>query len=395
MVAAVVAIVVGRVLGLIELYVLAAGALVAVSWAIATVWLRSVSLEVRRWIHPPVLTVGDRGRVDLTVTATGPFRSPRVLLVESVGRDGAVHLGLGPVRSGREVSTAYLLPAERRGVLPVGPLVAQRRDLLGLAARSTELAPCVDVVVAPRVLDLAMPQLGQGTLGRHLLAQSRRLGLGEFHGLRDYVDGDEPRTIHWRASARSEGLKVKEHTAEGVRRCIVVLDRDVADEDAFERAVVAAASLVTASDQAGLTTRFVTAADGPHGRGGVVDLRGPDVVATTLRVVSTVQPGAILQAVDRDPGEGLGLVVVVTESPDSPGWTASEQLLDPGLTRIGVFTTARAPGRFGVDATSESSLRTGWDHLCGRGVLDLGPRVLSGTGGGAARGAASTASGAR
>ncbi len=47
-----------------------------------------------------------------------------------------------------------------------------------------------------------MPELGDGILGRHLLAQSVRLGPGEFHSLREYVPGDEPRTIHWRASAR-------------------------------------------------------------------------------------------------------------------------------------------------------------------------------------------------
>ena len=72
-----------------------------------------------------------------------------------------------------------------------------------------------------------MPSLGQGVLGRHLLALAQRLGPGEFHSLRDYVDGDEPRTIHWRASARSETLKVRQHSVEGLRRCIVVLDQHV------------------------------------------------------------------------------------------------------------------------------------------------------------------------
>jgi len=42
----------------------------------------------------------------------------------------------------------------------------------------------------------------------------------------DYVMGDDLRTVHWRASARSDELKVRQHTTEGVRRCIVVLDRD-------------------------------------------------------------------------------------------------------------------------------------------------------------------------
>ena len=149
-----------------------------------------------------------------------------------------------------------------------------RSDLLGLA-RSVDVVAGVDeILVAPRAFELPMPELGDGILGRHLLVQSVRLGPGEFHSLREYVPGDEPRTIHWRASARSDDLKVRQYSAEGLRRCTVVLDQQVpsgaAHDEAFERAVVAAASLVHSSDQHGLQTRFATTAG--------VDLRGPDGV---------------------------------------------------------------------------------------------------------------------
>ena len=81
--------------------------------------------------------------------------------------------------------------------------------------------------MSPRAHLLDMPLLGQGVLGRHLLALAQRLGPGDFHSLRDYVDGDEPRTIHWRASARSENLKVRQHSVEGLQRCVVLLDQHV------------------------------------------------------------------------------------------------------------------------------------------------------------------------
>ena len=101
-----------------------------------------------------------------------------------------------------------------------------------------------------------MPQLGQGVLGRHLLSLAQRLGPGDFHSLRDYVEGDEPRSIHWRASARSEELKVRQDTVEGLRRCVVLLDQHVpsgdAGAEAFERAVTVAASIVHSADRAGL-----------------------------------------------------------------------------------------------------------------------------------------------
>ena len=138
-----------------------------------------------------------------------------------------------------------------------------------------------------------------------------------------------------------------------MRRCIIVLDRDgdaypapvtLADADVFERAIVAAASLVLSADRVGLTTRFVT---------GGVDLRGPEVGIHALEVLSPIQLGPSLGELERDPGEGLGLVVVVTSSPAADAWRRTERISDPTLTRVGVFTApGAARGRMAVDASS-------------------------------------------
>ena len=152
---------------------------------------------------------------------------PSFELIESVGADRTARMAVSPMRGGRQKSAGYRVPTERRGVLTIGPLVALRSDLLGLA-RSVDVVAGVDeILVAPRAFELPMPELGDGILGRHLLVQSVRLGPGEFHSLREYVPGDEPRTIHWRASARSDDLKVRQYSAEGLRRCTVVLDQQV------------------------------------------------------------------------------------------------------------------------------------------------------------------------
>jgi uncharacterized protein (DUF58 family) len=364
----------GRIFGLVELFVVAVALAASVALALFTVRIRRPNVIAERSLHPPVLTVGDSGRVDLAITNRGRTRSPRALLDEPVGSEASVRLTLAPLRARDQAITTYRIAAERRGLLRLGPLEVQRDDLLGLAATRTLAAPLTEVLVAPRTHELQMPQLGQGALGRHLLTQAQRMGAGEFHGLREYQDGDEPRTIHWRASARSEGLKVRQYTNEGVRRCIVVLDGECSpdDQDAegFERAIVAAASLVESSDRAGLTTRFLA----PGG----VDLRGPEVAATTLRVVATIEPSGPLEHVDRDPGDGLGLIVVVTHSPASTTWFSSEQLVDPAMSRIGVFTGGIGHGapRLSVDASSISTLCAGWDALTGHGGLDVRSSLL-------------------
>ncbi len=368
LVAGVIAIVVGRVFGVIELFVIGAAFIAAVATALLYVRVRRPRISADRWVHPTVLVAGDTGRVDLRLAHHGVLRTPGFELAERVSRsnvtDHVARLSIAPLAAGTRSSAGYQLPTTVRGIVRLGPLEVEIRDPLGIA-RSVTLAADVDAVtVAPKTYLLDMPVLGQGNLGRHLVVQARRLGPGEFHGLRTYVDGDEPRSIDWKASARSEGLLVREHTVEGVRRCTVVFDADPAsylDADGFERGVTAAASLVHSSEHAGLTTRFVTA--------GGVDLRGPDTSANTLRVLARITPDASpLGRLDRDPGEGLGLVVLVTGSHRSPGWRAVQAIVDPTLTTIGVTTDERARSTIGVAARSDTEFIDSWRAINGAGA---------------------------
>lgn len=360
--------VMGRVFGVIELYFLAAALVLAAVAGFLVVLLRRPRVAVRRWVRPEVLTAGDVGRVDVVVRAYGIGWRPSFEMIESVGSDRTARMAVMSMRGGTEKSAGYRVPTERRGVLTIGPLVAVRHDVLGLARSVSAVAGIDELLVAPRAFELNMPELGDGILGRHLLAQSVRLGPGEFHSLREYVPGDEPRTIHWRASARSDELKVRQHSAEGLRRCTVVLDQQVPTgerhADAFERAVVAAASLVHSADQAGLETRFATT--------GGVDLRGPAVAVHTMHHLARVMPDQRPpQPIERDPGEGLGLVFVITPTSASDAFQTLGEVRDPSLTLLGVFTEEAGPTgsrhKLFVDARSESLMLDSWTALVGRG----------------------------
>ena len=368
LVGAVIALVVGRVFGILELFIIATALAAAVALAVLLVRIHTPRLSVSRWIHPTVITVGDTGRVDLSIQNVASWRSPKVRVTEPVGTQNTAQLSIDPLLPGEEVRAGYAVPASRRGTLTVGPALISRRDALGLAHTASFSAPPTTVTVAPRTFDLPMPSLGHGVLGRHLLALAQRTGVGEFHSLRDYVPGDEPRTIHWRASARSNDLKVRQHEAQGVRRCIVILDSDAAsypapvDDDArdvFERAITIAGSLALSADRTGLTTRFVT--------GGGIDLLGPDVATHTLQRLAALDLGEPVGDIERDPGEGLGLVIVITSSPEAALWRRSDHTTDPTLTRIGVFTSpdATVTGRLAVDGSTTASFRQRWQELAG------------------------------
>jgi len=369
--AGVAAIVVGRFFAVVELFVIGTAFVAAAVVAVVLVRVRRPRVAAVRWAHPSVLVAGDTGRVDLHLRHLGRMRSTPFELVETVQRAGSgahvARLPISPLAVGASSSTGYQLPTSVRGIVELGPLRAEVRDPLGIARLSQEIVGVEEVTVAPRAHLLEIPQLGQGLLGTHLLERARRLGPGDFHGLREYVDGDEPRSIHWKASARSEQLLVKEHTVEGLRRCTVVLDADpdaYRDADGFERAIVAAASLIHSAEREGLTTRFVTA--------GGVDLRGPDVVVNTLRVLARLRPSASSPArLDREPGEGLGLLISITATHGTGAWRRAHGIVDPTITVVGVTTDERAGSGLNVSARSEGEFLDSWRQLTGRGRLDL------------------------
>ncbi|MBT4985495.1 MAG: DUF58 domain-containing protein [Ilumatobacter sp.] len=366
--AGIIAIVIGRIFAIVELFVIGAGFLVAVMVALLFVRLRRPRVSATRWVHPTVLVAGDTGRVDLRLEYQDAIRSTSFELAERVSRanatDYVARLSVAPLAPGTRSSTGYQLPTTVRGIVQLGPLDVEIRDPLGIATTTAVAAGTDSVTVAPRTYLLKMPVLGQGQLGRHLVVQARRLGQGEFHGLRTYVDGDEPRSIDWKASARSENLFVKEHTVEGLKRCTVVFDANPTsylDADGFERGVTAAASLVHSSEQAGLTTRFVTS--------GGIDLRGPETGANTLSVLARIEPDSSpLGQLDRDPGEGLGLIILVTGSHGSAGWRAIQAIVDPTLTTIGVTTDVRSRSAIGVSARSEVEFLDTWSAINGVGA---------------------------
>ncbi|MDX2380041.1 MAG: DUF58 domain-containing protein [Acidimicrobiia bacterium] len=370
LVAGVAAVAIGRVFGVLELFLIGAAFLLAAAFALCFVRLRRPKTIASRWVHPSVLVAGDTGQVDIHLHHGGRVRSGTFELSESVRQPGrgdhVALLTVAPLAPGAGAGARYQLPTTRRGVITVGPLIAINSDPLGMARLERPIADVDEVVVAPRSYLLDMPQLGQGALGRHLLNQARRLGPGDFHSLRGYVDGDEPRSISWKASARSEDLLVKEYTVEGLRRCTVLLDAGTtsyADDAGFERAIIAAASIVNSADRAGLTTRFIA--------NGGLDLRGPDVAVNTLRILARIEPTqAALDGVEREFGDGLGLLVVISGSMHGEAVRLAQSLSDPAVTTLPVTTDHAVRTGIAVPARTDEEFLSSWRSLTGRGRLD-------------------------
>jgi uncharacterized protein (DUF58 family) len=153
------------------------------------------------------------------------------------------------IRPFEELNLVFEFPSPARSNYDIGPLILRVRDPFGFYLSEKKFAPQT-LSVMPRPERLRGVQLRPRHVGPWPGAiPSRVLGLGtEFYSMREYVPGDDPKRINWKASARYDELIVNETEAERVTDVMVVVDTDVtvfgpAESELFERGVSAAASL--------------------------------------------------------------------------------------------------------------------------------------------------------
>jgi uncharacterized protein (DUF58 family) len=107
------------------------------------------------------------------------------------------------------------------------------------------------------------PRLREALRGRvDQEARRRRTWRGEdvIYGVREYREGDDPRRIHWRTTARRGTLVVSQWRTEQGRECVVMLGRGASPargHPAFERAVSAVATIWRHCAREGLRARLV------------------------------------------------------------------------------------------------------------------------------------------
>ena len=115
-----------------------------------------------------------------------------------------------------------------RGRFVLGDVRLRVRGPLGLVERQARLAGEQAVAVEPALLRLAETlRLAASERWRDLGVRTlrRRGGQSEFEALREYVPGDEPRRMDWKASARRVRTMVRSYQVERGQELILLLDR--------------------------------------------------------------------------------------------------------------------------------------------------------------------------
>lgn len=175
--------------------------------------------------------------------------------------DGAVELRLPARRIGGTTGLDFPVPAIRRGVVVVGPVRTIQGDPVGLFRRNREWTKMAKVHIHPETVLLPSTSTGlirdlEGSPTRDLTASDI-----SFHALRDYRPGDERRHIHWKTTARTGQLTVRQFEETRRSHLIVALSLSTSDysgADEFELAVSATASIALRAIRDGRELTVVT-----------------------------------------------------------------------------------------------------------------------------------------
>lgn len=235
------------ILGYPQLAIFALAGVLLVGAAFAWSLLRT-PIEARRAIYPPRVSVDEHAEARLRVTNRGRNRGSAIEIHDLIGAE-PLTVDVPPLGAGEARSVTYPLPTRRRGVFTVGPLQIGSRDPFGLVANDQLVPDITSLTVYPRIHPIAALPAG---LRRDLEGPTRDTsteGSITFHAVREYVVGDDLRSIHWKSTAKTGTLMVRQYTDTSQPRTLVVLDnrRSVHTDESFEEAVEIAASLVVAS----------------------------------------------------------------------------------------------------------------------------------------------------
>lgn len=234
----------GRHLAWTELIVVAVACLAALAIAVGFVVGRSeyrVGIELTR----RRVVVGSRAVGHITVTNTAGHAQLASEVELAVGSSGA-SFALPRLAAGETHEEPFTVPTVRRAVIPVGPVRSVRGDGLGLLRREKRWTETIDLFVHPRTVALHGATAGflkdlEGRATRDLSPSDV-----SFHALREYAPGDDRRHVHWKTTARTGTLMVRQFEETRRSHLAVVLSTAVADyddPDELELAISVAGSL--------------------------------------------------------------------------------------------------------------------------------------------------------
>ena len=360
-------------LGATALAILGVGLALAAAAARVWTWRVARSLAVVRLPSTAPTVEGEPLRLGVALRGSAWLAS-RVELRDTVGPLGERRITLA-----RRGTTALVLDRAPRGIYRLGPGRLVVDDPLGLSRVELAVPAGGTVLVRPRVPELAtlFSDTGRRGDGGRRRPVRRASGL-EPHGVREYVEGEPLRGVHWAVSARRGELMVRELEDAPRDSIAVVLDVERSSvagppgDSSLDDAVRAAAGLVRAHATRSREALLVICTPAPethrvrslgaewqHALDALAAVEGVD--GTPLRslittrgllgviaevVVVTARPEVVADALVARAADGRVTALVAVDAPTYAGRPASGA--SPELLRLAAAGAPVAVVRHGV-----------------------------------------------
>lgn len=326
--------------------------LIVAAWMLGIVLLICAVFLIGRTTYDVTLdlartrvVVGERaiGALTLANRSARAILPSRVVLPVGTGRGD---FSIQRLAAGEETEELFTIPTQRRGVVQVGPVSIVRGDPLGVFERAHRRDEPVDLYVHPKTVLFGGQSLGFLRDLEGLPAADLSRDDVSFHALLEYQPGDDLRHVHWRSTARTGVMMVRQFEETRRSHFVIGLSRSRADyrtDDEFELAISAAGSIglralrdsqrvdvrvqgreLPASTGKRLLDSLALVEQSKPREGGIADLAG--VLAATMPLASivvlvcgsSVRAEDLRQACARMPFGARALAVVVESGREQP-----------------------------------------------------------------------------
>jgi|CXWL01.1.fsa_nt_gi uncharacterized protein (DUF58 family) len=358
--------VVGVVFAWREMLIVAGGSLLLL--AMSAVWLLGrLGLEVERPLGRDRVEVGERLIAEVLIR--NPQRRPiGPRLAEDRFGEHTVPIRVPALGARGEHLERYVVPTERRGAFALGPITVVRADPFGFLRRERRLGPSYQVFVTPTVHAIGSPARSWARDMDGPTYDTSPQGGTVFHTLREYVRGDDYRHIHWRSSARTGTLMIRQYVDTRRPSTLLLFDTradEYSNPEMFELAVEVVASIAVSAVRASRPlAAFALGAD----LGGIHAGELGEVMLERLCMVTSASDATIAALMDRvrlanvDPTE----IVFVTGGGGDGLADALRSLPRGALTVVraqeGLPSIALPRGRV-IDASTPSEFVVQWNAL--------------------------------
>src|SRR5438067_2951719 len=177
----------------------------------------SVSIENHKFLPLPWLKVENKIVPPLVVLSKKTYR------LQNARRETLA--GTWLLWAFQHVTRQYRMRCQERGFHRFGPVRLRSSDPFGWLECEVTVPALESLVVYPLIAPLealglsSVHPLGEHSTTRRLLEDPLQVA-----GVRDYGLGDDPRRIHWKATARTGALRSKVYETPALRRLLLLLD---------------------------------------------------------------------------------------------------------------------------------------------------------------------------